>query len=38
MELSQYGLADTTISVIRKALDRVRDGPWTPREVHWNNE
>ncbi len=38
MELSQYGLADTTISVIQKALDRVREGPWTPREVHWNNE
>jgi mutator protein MutT len=38
MELSQYGLADTTVSVIQKALDRVREGPWTPREVHWNNE
>jgi len=38
IELSQYGLADSTISVIQKALDRVREGPWTPREVHWNNE
>src|SRR5437867_1736765 len=37
MELSQFGLADTTISVIQKALDRVREGPWTPREVRWNN-
>jgi 8-oxo-dGTP diphosphatase len=37
MELPQYGLADATISVIQKALDRFREGPWTPREVHWNN-
>jgi mutator protein MutT len=38
MELSQYGLAAATTTVIQKALDRVREGPWTPREVHWNNE
>jgi mutator protein MutT len=38
MKLAEYGLPDTTISVIQKALDRVREGPWTPREVHWNNE
>src|SRR5262249_35732108 len=37
MELTQYGLADTTMSVIRKALDRAQAGPWTPREVHWNS-
>lgn len=38
MELPQYGLADTTISVVQKALDRVREGPWPPREVHRDNE
>lgn len=35
MELTQYGLTDTTMSVIQKALDRVRGGSWTPREVRW---
>src|SRR5258707_11925040 len=37
MELPHYGLADTTIRVIQKALDRFREGPWTPREVHGND-
>jgi 8-oxo-dGTP diphosphatase len=35
MDLSQFGLADATLSIIHKALDRARAGPWTPREVHW---
>src|SRR5262245_65008778 len=30
MELTQYGLVETTMSVIRKALDRAQAGPWTP--------
>ena len=38
MELSQYGLAETTVSVIQKALDRQREGPWTSREVRWNDQ
>jgi len=33
MDLPQFGLADATLSIIHKALDRA--GPWTPREVHW---
>ena len=37
MELTQYGLTETTMSVIQKALDRVRAGPWTPREVRWSD-
>jgi 8-oxo-dGTP diphosphatase len=35
IDLSQFGLADATLSIIHKALDRARAGPWTPREVHW---
>lgn len=35
MELPEYGVADSTISVIDKALDRIKSGPWIPREVHW---
>jgi 8-oxo-dGTP diphosphatase len=35
MDLPQYGLADATLSIIHKALDRAQAGPWTPREVHW---
>jgi mutator protein MutT len=31
VELAQYGLAETTLSVIQKARDRLREGPWTPR-------
>ena len=38
MELTQYGLAETTLSVVQKALDRLREGPWVPREVRWNTE
>lgn len=33
VELSEYGIAESTISVIVKALDRIRSGPWTPRDV-----
>lgn len=29
MDLSQYGVADATVSVIQKAFDRVRSEPWT---------
>ena len=38
MDLPQHGVADATISVIQKGFDRVRSGPWTPREVHWHSE
>src|SRR2546428_12321414 len=34
MELTQYGLQETTMSVIRKALDRAQAGPLDPREGH----
>jgi 8-oxo-dGTP diphosphatase len=32
-DLARYALADTTIGVIGKAVDR-QSGAWTPREVH----
>ena len=35
--LARYMLADATISVIQKAVDR-QSGAWTPREVHWHAE
>ena len=38
MDLPQYGVTDATISVIEKAIERARSGPWTPREVHWHAE
>jgi mutator protein MutT len=38
VELMEYGVQEATISVIEKALARVRSGPWTPREVHWHAE
>ncbi|HZR23032.1 MAG TPA: NUDIX hydrolase [Vicinamibacterales bacterium] len=38
MELTGYGVNDATISVIEKGFERVRSGPWTPREVHWHAE
>jgi 8-oxo-dGTP diphosphatase len=38
MELTDYGVNDATISVIGKAFERARSGPWTPREVHWHAE
>jgi 8-oxo-dGTP diphosphatase len=34
MELGEYGVAEATVSVIQKALDRLRDGPWAPRQAH----
>jgi mutator protein MutT len=33
-DLGRHGVADATISVIDKAIDR-RSTAWTPREVHW---
>jgi 8-oxo-dGTP diphosphatase len=33
VELAEYGVAASTVSVILKAMERVRAGPWTPREV-----
>jgi len=38
MELGNYGVADSTVSVILKAFDRLKTGPWIPREVHWKAE
>jgi mutator protein MutT len=38
MELAEYGVQAATVSVIEKALERARSGPWTPREVHWHAE
>jgi 8-oxo-dGTP diphosphatase len=32
-ELTRYGVADGTVRVIQKALDRVRDGSWPRREA-----
>jgi len=31
-ELAEYGIAESTVGVIRKAIDRARSGPWTPGE------
>jgi mutator protein MutT len=36
-DLARYALADATIGVIGKAVDR-QSGAWTPREVHWQTE
>jgi 8-oxo-dGTP diphosphatase len=33
-DLPQFGLADATLTMIHKALDRVRAGPWMPRGGH----
>ena len=38
IELAEYGVQPATVSVIEKALERARSGPWTPREVHWHAE
>jgi len=38
MELADYGVAPTTVSVIQKAFDCLRAGPWTAREVRWETE
>ena len=38
MEVAEYGVAESTVSVITKAFDRIRSGPWIPREVHWQAE
>ena len=36
-EIAALGVADATVSVIRKGFDR-QAGAWTPREVHWQAE
>ena len=36
-ELARYAVAETTVSVIEKAVGR-QSGAWTPREVHWQSE
>ena len=33
VELPEYGVAESTVSVIVKAFDRLKSGPWTSREV-----
>lgn len=38
MDLTSFGLQPATISVIEKAFERMRSGPWTPREVHRHAE
>lgn len=35
LDLPSYGVNEATVSVIQKGFDRLRDGPWTPREVRW---
>lgn len=35
--LERYGVAEATISVIHKGVER-REAGWTPREVHWQSE
>jgi ADP-ribose pyrophosphatase YjhB (NUDIX family) len=37
-ELADHGVQPATISVIERAFERVRSGPWTPREVHRHAE
>lgn len=36
-ELARYAVAEATVSVIEKAVDR-QSGAWTPREVHGQSE
>jgi len=36
-ELARYAVAEATVSVIAKAVDR-QSGAWTPREVHRQSE
>ena len=38
IELIDYGVQPATVSVIEKAFERMRSGPWTPREVHGDAE
>jgi 8-oxo-dGTP diphosphatase len=33
IELAEYGVAEPAVSVIQKAFDRLRGGPWTSRDV-----
>ncbi len=37
-EVPALGLHPATARVIREAVERVRSGPWTPREVHGHPE
>jgi ADP-ribose pyrophosphatase YjhB (NUDIX family) len=30
-DLARYGMAEATVAVIHKAIDRLRDAGWTPR-------
>jgi 8-oxo-dGTP diphosphatase len=33
IELGEYGVAESTVGVIVKAIDRLKSGPWISREV-----
>ena len=35
IELPQYRVADVTVGVIVKAVERMQSEPWSRREVHW---
>ena len=37
-ELRALGVQPDTVSAIEQAFERVRSGPWTPREVHGHAE
>jgi ADP-ribose pyrophosphatase YjhB (NUDIX family) len=37
-ELAGYGVQPATIAVIERAFERVRSGPWPPREIHRHAE
>lgn len=37
-DLASYGVAESTIAVIKKAFDRMQSEPWTARAVHWHAE
>lgn len=37
-ELTDYAVADSAVTVIVKAIDRVKSGPWIPREAHRSPE
>lgn len=38
VDLPELGVQRTTVSVIEKAFERLRSGPWTPREVHGHTQ
>jgi 8-oxo-dGTP diphosphatase len=37
-ELGEYGVAESTVSVILKAFDRLRSGEWVSREMHTQSD